>query len=175
VTTAPKARGTLATVVGFLVAGVVAGIVWAVLADPMKYTVVRVGDRSGLSADEVAASAAFGVLVTYAWVSGLVSAVWAAFATWRWGRQGGNGVVVRTAVGASLAAFVAWGTGVLLGPPTPEVGSLPAGAEVSARLGIDAYGVLFAWPVAALLALLLVSWLMLPREPAPTLQTTDAA
>jgi hypothetical protein len=38
-----------------------------------------------------------------------------------------------------------------------------------------AHGVLFAWPVAALLALLLVSWLMLPREPAPTLQTTDAA
>ncbi|MFD1826615.1 hypothetical protein [Mumia zhuanghuii] len=166
-------RGTVATIAGFLVAGAVAGVAWALLADPLQYTVVRVDDRSGLSADEVAASAAFGVLLTYAWVSAVAAAVWSAFATWRWGREGGVGVVARTAIGAAVAALVAWGVGVLLGPPTPEVGSRPAGAEVPARLGIDAYGILFVWPVAALLALLLISWLMLLREPVEEIHVAE--
>lgn len=174
-TSNPRPVGTVATVVGFLVAGAIAGVAWAWLAEPLRYTVVRVDDRSGLSADEAAASAAFGVLLTYVWVSALAAALWSAFATWRWGREGGTLVIARTALGAAAAAFIAWGVGVLLGPPTPEVGSRPAGAEVSARLEIDAYGILFVWPVAALLGLILVAWLTLPREPAEELRAVEPA
>lgn len=157
-------KGAFATVVGFVVLGVVAGVVWAWLADPIDYTVVRVGDQVGLSADEAASTAQFGVLMTYAWVGAAAAVLWGAFATWRWGRDGGAGVIARTAFGAVLGAFVAWGTGVLVGPPEPTVGSHRAGAHVPAQLGIDAYGVLFVWPVAALVGLLLVAWLVMPRE-----------
>ncbi|MGH1562701.1 hypothetical protein [Mumia sp. DW29H23] len=159
-------KGAFATVLGFVVVGAVAGVVWAWLADPIEYTVIRVGDQSGLSADEAASTAQFGVLVTYVWVGAVAAGLWGGFATWRWGRDGGNAVIARTALGGALGALVAWGAGVIAGPPEPTVGSRPAGALVSAQVGLDAYGVLFVWPVAALLALLLVSWLVLPREPA---------
>lgn len=157
-------EGAFATVLGFVVVGAVAGVVWAWLADPIDYTVVRVGDRSGLSADEAASTAQFGVLVTYAWVGAVAAGLWGSFATWRWGRSGGSAVIARTTVGGAVGAVVAWGAGVVAGPAEPTVGSRPAGAHVSGQVGLDAYGMLFVWPVTALLALLLVSWLLLPRE-----------
>ncbi|MBW9211487.1 hypothetical protein KV102_17600 [Mumia sp. zg.B53] len=167
-------KGGFATVVGFVVAGAVAGVLWALLSDPIQYTVVRIGDQSGLSADEAASTAQFGVEVTYAWIGAVIAALWGSVATWLWGRAGGNAVIVRTALGAVVGALVAWGTGVLAGPPEPTVGSRPAGATVSGQVALDAYGMLFVWPVAALLGLLLVAWLTLPREPAAGTHRDDA-
>ncbi|KAA1423459.1 hypothetical protein FE697_007595 [Mumia zhuanghuii] len=161
--TVPR-RGRPAIVVGFLVAGVLAGLAWAWLADPIQYVVVRVGDQSGLSAGEEASTAQFGVIVTYTWIGAIAAALWGAVATWRWGRDGTTVSIALTALGAALGAFVAWGVGVVAGPPEPTVGEREAGALVSAQLEIDAYGVLFVWPVAALLAFLLVCWAVMPRE-----------
>ncbi|WP_370619253.1 hypothetical protein [Mumia sp. Pv 4-285] len=170
--TGPR-RGRLAVIVGFLVAGVLAGLTWAWLADPIQYTVIRVGDQSGLSAGEAASTAQFGVLVTYTWIGAAFAALWGAFATWRWGRDGGTAAIALTTVGAVLGAFVSWGVGVVAGPPEPVVGDRAAGATVQAQLGIDAYGVLFVWPVAALIGLLLVCWVVLPRESGDDLVAAD--
>lgn len=154
--------GVVVTIGGFLVLGVLVGWLWSLLADPASYTVTRQGVMLG----ETEAAKQFGVAVTFTWLGALAAVLWGGLCTWRLAGNGWVQVVV-TVVGAMAAAVVAWQLGLALGPPDPGpiVRSAGVGTHVPMQVDIHGYGVLFVWPLAAVLALIaVVTWLVPPES-----------
>jgi hypothetical protein len=141
--------------VAFLVAGVVAGLLWPELVDPV--TVTR--DKLGVVTREVALSERFdndGWYVVLAAAGGLLLGV--VLTVWRRTHE----VVTLLAVvaGACLAAWVSAEIGTWRGPQDPNqvLAHAKNGATALDRVTVSASGAYFVWPIAAVSGALVVLW-----------------
>jgi hypothetical protein len=123
--------------------GLVAGVVWEAVA-PRPGVVAR--DDTAI-VDPLTTAAFFGSAAWFVVVAAVTGVLLAAAAWWPT-RDDGVGALVGLAVGGLLGAVVAWRVGQWLGPD-PVSAVPPPGARVDGPLRLDAYGALFAWPIAA--------------------------
>jgi hypothetical protein len=146
------ARAVVITGVAFAVAGIVAAWLWAQWADPPTYDVLK---NTAIMGEEEAGRQ-FGVDVTFALLGLALSVPLGFLAGWRWHRVGWP-LVVGCAVGAGLAAVIAWRLGVVLGPNDPAQAwhSAQVGDQVPEQLAVHAKGLLLVWPIGALAGLIL--------------------
>ncbi len=157
-------RRSLLVVGTLLLAGIVAGVLWALLAEPPGYTV----NADGASMGETAAGAQFGVEVLYAGLAlafGLLLGVLTGLRLPQYGWV----IAVALVIGSLGAAFLSYAVGRWLGPPDPSqsVTGAPVGAVVPIQLDVAARGVLLVWPVAALVGLLVALALSGRHTPYP--------
>lgn len=149
--------GLVVWVVLTLLLAAAAGLVWARLADPAEWVVT---DDGRLLLSEQASTAQVAVELLYCGLGVAVSFVAAALGTWRL-RSRGWVVVPVAGVTALVGALIAWRVGILAGPAgTDDVsGTVRPGDTVQAALAVESWGSFVLWPVAALLAVVLVVWL----------------
>ncbi len=147
------------------VAGFALGLLWVWLAPRVPLvsdgTAVLLADSEGENA-----VGADGVFLLLGLAFGAVSAL----AVFLLRRGGGVAVVVGLALGGVLGSVLGWGTGTLLGPTHDVVArarTVGEGVTFDAPLELHAYGVLLAWPVAAMAVHLALTALFGPRDPEP--------
>jgi len=143
-------RSSAGIVLGFALAGAVAGLVWWWLAPRVDF---RIGDTGpvpiGNPSEEVLVADDVVLLVVLALV-GLVGGT----AAWFLRRRRGVATVLALAVGGSAAGLVAWQVGELLGagPTKAQLGQV--GGVVTSSLTLGSLAVLAATPFTAVLAYL---------------------
>lgn len=160
-----------------VVAGAVVGVVWEVLTPLPRLQVV--GDRVLLpGAEDETAVAADGWFAVCAGVAGIVSAV-AVFVRVREARIS---VLAGLTLGGLLAAVIAWRVGVAVGPDSvrAEAAGLSDGESFSGPLELSAVGVLFTWPLTAVITYFALAAGTDPHRPArgassTTLSSTQGA
>ena len=148
-------------VVWFLVAGVVAGLVW------WHFTDLPRASRQGGSVvvDSVQLLKQANIDAWYfvvAAVGGLASGL--ALLTWR--RRDPLLMVALVTLGGGLAALVTLRLGLWLGPGS-EVAALrhrPDGASAPMQLKLHAPGMAWVWPISAALGALLQLWVLRPPD-----------
>ncbi|MDK3256031.1 hypothetical protein [Blastococcus capsensis] len=140
-------RGVL---LGTVLAGLAAGVLWWLLAPRADYRVTEAGPVPiGTPTGELQVgddAVLLFVLLGFGLLAGA--------AAWRVRRGRGVGMLLVLAVGTSLGAVVAWQTGELLGAAPTEAQLTELGARVTTGLGLGSLPVLAAAPFAALLAYL---------------------
>lgn len=139
----------------FLLAGVLAGILWPHLVDP----VLVQRNKAGISTGEVALSNRFSNDGWYSVLGGVGGLLLGAVAVaWR----GTHEVVTLLVVtaGAMLAALVSAWLGHRLGPEDPNLALADAavGATAPDVVRVTANVVYLTWPIAAVVGALLVLW-----------------
>ncbi|MFD9883818.1 DUF2567 domain-containing protein [Streptomyces alboflavus] len=145
--------------------GVLLGLLWLWLAP----TVPLIADKANVYLKDTEGEQAIGVDGTFALLGlafGLVSAVVVFLVR----RRGGIPLVVGLAAGGLLGAVLAWKVGVWVGPETDVAAharDVGAGVVFDAPMELKAKGVLLAWPVAAMVAQLVLTGLFGPRDPEP--------
>jgi hypothetical protein len=130
-------------------AGLPVGVVWWLVAPLVEvqkradglYRVSGEGDESVIAAD--------GWFALLTVVAGILVALTVYVRT----RPGRVGPLVAVVVGGFAGAVVAWQVGHLLGPGSLEATArgLAAGTRFQGPLDVSAYGVLLAWPMAAVI------------------------
>lgn len=149
---------SIAWTVLLLLLGVVAALVWKAVAEPSAYVVTE----RGAVLTEQAIRGQFQVVAVFMLVGAVVSLVWGAVVAVAMRRLGWT--LVPWFVVATLAAgVVAWRLGTWWGPSDPTASSvkgLAVGDEVPSALQVDSWTPFLAWPVAALLALFVVTYLI---------------
>jgi DivIVA domain-containing protein len=144
----PSAAAIGLALLGCLVAGAVTGFVWEMLTPLPQFQVV---DGRVLSSefDVESAIAADGWFVICAAVAGIVSAV-VVFAVVRAARIS---ALVGLTLGGLLASVLAWRVGMALGPDSVRAAAagLKDGETISGPLRLSALGVIFAWPLTAVI------------------------
>lgn len=166
------ARRVLVVLLGFVVLGVVCGVVWWLLVHPAEFTKTKAGGSMG----EIQLGRRFGAAgwyVVVAVVAGLASGV---VPTWRGlGSRSADPAItaVLVAAGSVVAAAVMAYVGLLLGPANPStvLAHAPPGTKVPVQLSIprSAWPVFLSWPVASLAGCLGVLWTTAsPRSQEPT-------
>jgi hypothetical protein len=158
-------RAVVVTCVLFAVAGAIAGWLWAELADPPAYEVLRAGAIMG----EEQAGREFGVDVTYALIALAFAVPIGLLTGWRWHRVGWPQVLA-AAGGAAIASVVAWQLGVQLGPsdPADALSTAQVGDLLPEQLDVHAMGLLLAWPMGALVGVIIAVLLFSrPSRPRP--------
>jgi hypothetical protein len=145
------ARTALLLGAAVAVSGLLAGVLWVLLAPT---ALVEVRDDAVFLVDPegpafIAADGWFAVLGT---VAGFLCAV-VAFARFR---RHGPATLLGITVGGAIAAVLAWRLGHLLGPGNLETraAQVADGTKLQAPLDLRALGVLLAWPIAS------VSWFL---------------
>jgi hypothetical protein len=130
-----------------VVAGAVVGVAWELLTPLPRFQVA--GDRLLLPGEGETEVAADGWFAVCAGVAGAVSAV-AVFVRVREARID---ALVGLTLGGLLAAVIAWRVGVALGPDSVRAGAagLADGESFSGPLELSALGVLFTWPLTAVI------------------------
>ena len=147
-------RILLASVV-MIVLGAVGGLLWLWLAEPAEWEVTQ----RGIILTEDAARGQFEVVVAFVGIGAVLCLVWGLVAG-RSLHDVGWPLVPLFVVAASVAALIAWRIGVALGPADPRETVHPAlGDRLPAQLEIDAFAPFLAWPIFAVLGLLLAAWL----------------
>jgi hypothetical protein len=140
-------RSGLLVGLGCAVAGVVVGVLWRFVVPlaELKKTAAGVLQVGGAET-EVAADGWFAVC---AGLAGVLAAVAAALLL----RSGRLGALVGLAAGGLVGALVAWRVGLLLSPPEIAAAAKAArvGDTLEGPLRMSAYGVLLAWPTAAVI------------------------
>lgn len=143
-------------VLGWFVAlGVVAAVLWWQLTPLAEYT--RTTTSAEMGEEQLGRQvSADGWYVTIAAVAGLLSGV--ALLSLR--RRDPVAMVVLVTLGAFLSAWVMLRVGLWLGPPDPGAALRDArvGAKIPMRLEPHASGVIYVWPIAALLGAIGVIW-----------------
>ncbi len=143
--------------VWFAVAGAVGAVVWWQVTTLPKLT--RAGDSASQAADQLAVQVGIDAwFFVVAAVGGLLSGI---VLLW-WRRRDPLLMVILVALGAGLASWVMVRTGLVLGP-APEVAALrelAEGGEVSMQLKLHASGMVWVWPVSAMLGALLQMWVL---------------
>lgn len=143
-----------------VVAGVLAGIVWASLAAPAALT-VRPGGEIVLTENH--AGAQFSVLMLFLAIGALVSVAWGVYCALRFAASGAW-LIAWAALGAVIAAVLCWVVGIQLGPNDPRtLTHLTGGETVHDSLHVDSLAAFVVWPWCAVLAAGLVT---LVRGPA---------
>lgn len=159
-------RWDVATVLGgYIVLGLVGGLVWWLLADPPAFTKGPDGSAMG----ELALGRRFegdGWFVVVAAVAGLASGL----AWTRWRARDPLLTTVLIALGSTLAGVVASWTGGLLGTGDIEAALAAAavGERVPVALKVTAGAAYLVWPIAALAGALLVLWTPPPEDTVET-------
>jgi hypothetical protein len=146
-----------------LAAGLPVAVVWWLIA-PLPRLVVRADGVFFAQAGGEDAVAADGWFAICTATAGLVAAL-LVFARARRARVG---ALVGLAVGGLLGAIVTWRVGVLLGPgdALDSAKGLAAGTRLDGPLKLSALGVLFAWPIAAVVSYFaLTAGLESPHQP----------
>ncbi|ARX82845.1 hypothetical protein SMD44_02259 [Streptomyces alboflavus] len=158
-------RDAVVIAVAVAASGVLLGLLWLWLAP----TVPLIADKTNVYLKDTEGEQAIGVDGTFALLGlafGLVSAVVVFLVR----RRGGIPLVVGLAAGGLLGAVLAWKVGVWVGPETDVAAharSVGAGVVFDAPMELKAKGVLLAWPVAAMVAQLVLTGLFGPRDPEP--------
>lgn len=160
-------RGVLTelAVVGlwFVVAGLVAGLVWWRITPLAEFTRTSNGLRMGEEQLGVQVSSD-GWFAVIAMVGGALSGL--LLAAWR--RRDSVVTVLLLPIGAGIATGLMVLLGDLLGPADPRsvsTASLAVGDKVPLQLHVHAHGVLLIWPLAALLGAFVVLIFLLPSSP----------
>lgn len=151
-----------------LVAGVPVAVVWRLVA-PLPRLVVNTGGVFFAEQNAEYAVAADGWFAVCSATAGLVAAL-VVFARARHSRVG---ALVGLAVGGLLGSVVAWRLGMILGPGDALVtaNGLDVGTRFDGPLRLSALGVLFAWPIAAVVAwFALTAGLEPPEQPGADLE-----
>ncbi|WP_326697032.1 ABC transporter permease [Streptomyces sp. NBC_01754] len=148
------------------VVGIGLGLLWLWLAPRVPLvsddTAVYLKDSEGEEA-----IGADGTFVLLALGFGLLSAA----AVFLLRRRGGIPLVVGLALGGLLGSLVAWRVGTWLGPTSDVVAhakEVGKGVVFDAPLELRAVGAaILAWPIAAMIVHLLLTWVFGPRDPEP--------
>jgi hypothetical protein len=166
--TASSTRGLVrdaAVILGvLLLLGVVAGLVWPQLVDPVQ--VVRT--RTGLVSDEVALAHQFDDDGWYVVLSAVVGAVAAVILT-VWRSRDPVATVLLLLVGAVGAAAVMARVGTAVGPPDPRtvLADAAPGATAVAQVTVHAFAAYLVWPTAVLFGSAVVLWTRRPSHGQP--------
>lgn len=165
-------RAQRRVLIGVGIAGVLQGLLWALLAPGVPYKVLADGRYGALPSTT---SYHFVALALFCWL-GLIVGVLTAVLAWR-SRVSRGWPMLLTVVGASFAgALLAWGLGRLVAPGT-DPASIGASAADSIVVSAAATGTILAvlaQPAAAALTYtVLVAWngrpdLSVPATPPPT-------
>jgi hypothetical protein len=148
--TAAEVRAGVLTAVVVAALGVPVAAIWYAVAPRVAYhagrgggTIVDFGTQSFIAAD------GWFFLITA--VAGVLTGV----AAWAIGRRRAIGVAVGLAVGGISAALIAWRLGTWFGSSGfhTALRTRPPGTIVHAPLALGAKGCLVAWPIAALVGL----------------------
>lgn len=143
-------RAGRAVLLGAILAGLPAGVLWWLLAPRADFRVTDAGPVPiGMPTEELQIGDD-AVLLFVLFVFGCLTGA----AAWRVRRGRGVGMLVVLAVGASLGALLAWQTGQLLGVAPTEMQLSELGAQVTTGLRLDSLPVLAAAPFGALLVYL---------------------
>lgn len=149
-----QSAGSGLVVVGALLsAGVLVGVVWALIAPKVTCVAVETDCRYSYEGGRFfIAEGMFGLLAVAA---GLLAAVFAR----RMVRELGWPIVIALTVGGLLASVVAWRVGVWLGPddPSGQVSAIGDVAELPLRLRSS--GLLMTWSIASLIVALVITML----------------
>lgn len=139
----------------FAVAGLVVGIVWPHIVEPVRVTRTSLGLLTG----EPALAKRFDTDGWFIVLGGGVGLVLGALMTW-WRRADEVVTVVAVAVGAALAAAVAAWVGHQLGPDDPAtvLRHAKVGATALDVVTVHTKAAYFVWPVMALVGALVVLW-----------------
>jgi hypothetical protein len=146
----------VAVVLGaFLAAGIVAGILWPQLVEPVMLSRTELG----ISTDEVALSNRFSNDGWYAVLAGVAGLGLGVVLT-AWRRTHEVVTLLVVVAGALLAAFVSARLGRLLGPEDPNrvLADAAVGASAPDVVRITAEVVYLVWPIAAVVGALIVLW-----------------
>ena len=142
--------GVLVPIAVLATTGVPGGAIWVWWADPPARADATASNLALLVAHQ------FSVDGSYAVVGAVLGLVAGTALAWRL-RSVGWPLVVGVSLGGAAAAAVSYGVGLLWGPE-PSPGTARS-AWLSGGLSVHAPGVYLAWPVGAVLGLLVVVWL----------------
>jgi hypothetical protein len=151
----PLARDAAVVLAWFVVAAVIAAVLWWQLTPLAEYT--RTATNAEMGEDQLGKQVnADGWYFVIAAAGGLVSGV--ALLLLR--RRDPVAMVALVALGSLLAAWLMLRLGVWLGPAAPKdvLPHVPVGHKVPLQLRTSASGVHYAWPVAALIGAAVVLW-----------------
>lgn len=155
-------KGALVAVL-VAVCGVLLGLLWLWLSP----RVPLVSDGQNVYLKDTEGEEAIGGDGVFVLISLALGALTAAGVFWRF-RKGGVGVVLGLAVGGALAAVIGWRIGVWLGPSTNIVAHAKAvGPNVvfDGPLELRAKSAIVAWPAAAMVVHLALTYAFGPRDP----------
>lgn len=159
-------RELLLVALAVAVSGVVLGLLWWWLADPVPY--ISDGERAFLRYTEGEETVGVdGVFVVLAGAMGALSGLLVFLVR----RHGGLAVVIGLALGSTLASVLGWQLGELLGPSgdlAPRAAEAGRGETFQGPLELNGTIGLLVWPLCALLAHLLLTALFGPRDEQPT-------
>jgi hypothetical protein len=139
----------------FLAIGVIGAVVWWQLTPLAEYT--RTASNAQMDEEQLARQvSADGWYLVIAAVGGLVSGV--VLLSWR--HRDPVATVVLVALGALLAGWLMLRVGLWLGPANPKdvLPGVAVGAKVPMQLKTHASGVVYVWPITALLGAIGVIW-----------------
>lgn len=155
------------TVVAFVLLGVVAGWAWSQLAHSPEYLIYRKDYAYYSSEGEF--RHAFSVDLTFAWVGAVAALAGGLLVGWRYWSLSWIAVVLAIIVAAG-AGLLAWQAGTHFGPPSvaESTSAGQRGDTFASPLRLGTRSMLFAWPLATLLGVIISVWLRAPREELPT-------
>jgi hypothetical protein len=151
----PLARDVVVVAAWFVVAAIIGALLWWQLTPLAEYT--RTATSAEMGEDELGRQvSADGWFFVIGAVGGLVSGV--ALLLLR--RRDPVAMVVLVTLGGLLASWLMLRLGLWLGPPNPKdvLPDVAVGHKVPLQLKTSADGVVFAWPLAALLGAVAVLW-----------------
>lgn len=145
----------LAVLGGYLVLGLVCGVVWWLLVDPPVYVKRAAGGSMG----ELQLDKRFDADGWYAVIAGVAGLLSGLLMSW-WRSRDNLLTTVLLVPGAALAAALMAFTGRLLGPVAADQALALAerGDRVPLPLEVTAAAGYLVWPIAALIGALLVLW-----------------
>jgi hypothetical protein len=157
-------------VVAMLLLGAVVGWLWDTLARPAQWQVTE----RGILLTEEASARQVGVELLFV-VLGAGASLLVGLAVGHLLRRLGWVVVPLVVLGTGAASVVAWRVGLWLGPGDPAASPDPqVGQRIPAELAVDSLASFVVWPIAGLVGVLLVTWLVGrprrvsgPPEPTP--------
>ncbi len=163
-------RALLGAVAAMLLLGAAVGWLWDTLARPAQWQVTE----RGILLTEEASGRQVGVELLFV-ALGAVASLLAGLVVGHLLRRLGWVVVPVVVLGAGAASVVAWRVGLWLGPGDPAATPDPqVGQRIPAELAVDSLASFVVWPMAGLVGVLLVTWLVGrprrvtgPPEPAP--------
>jgi hypothetical protein len=151
----PLARDVAVVVAWFAVAGVLGALVWWQVTPLAEFT--RTATNAEMGEDQLGRQvSADGWFFVIGAVGGLVSGV--ALLLLR--RRDPVAMVVLVALGGVLATWLMLRVGLWLGPPDPKdaLTDVAVGGKVPLQLKTSAAGVVYMWPLGAVLGAAVVLW-----------------